>query len=360
MDLGTPIQVYVGGVQASVAYRGRSGSPGLDQINIVVPQGVTPGCGVSLVVQTGSVVSNAVTIPVAPGGGTCSDPSTGSSSIPIAATTYKYGLISLSSTSETLTVNNQTSTTNSTAGYAGFDQVTLSQTSGGSGSGTSAGTTVVSYGSCTVRTSLISLTSTGGGGTTTGSGGATSKPLDAGASLSAIPPAGSVITFALQSPGVYSASVPNLTSLPGGAWQFSNGAGGADIGPFTLNFTFGPPLIWTKQSAAMTAIDRTKPFTMTWTGGDPAGQAQINLTTQTLNTAAATYAQAEVTCMAPASAGQFTIPPYVLLSLIAGAESSSVEISGGGTYAVTIPGLDYAYLGYGTTTLVDTSATTFK
>ena len=50
-DLGTPIQVFVGGVQANVIYRGRSAAPGLDQINFTIPQGVT-GCYVSLVVQT--------------------------------------------------------------------------------------------------------------------------------------------------------------------------------------------------------------------------------------------------------------------------------------------------------------------
>ena len=68
-DLGTPIQVFVGGIQAIVLYRGRSASPGLDQINIAVPQGVSPGCTVSLVIQTGSFSSNITSIPIAPNGG---------------------------------------------------------------------------------------------------------------------------------------------------------------------------------------------------------------------------------------------------------------------------------------------------
>ena len=330
-----------------------------DQINIVVPQGVTPGCGVSLVVQAGSLVSNTVSIPIAPGGGTCSDPAgTGGPAIPTNATTYKYGLISLSSTSETLTTNNQTATTNSTTGYAIFDQFTFTQPIGSTPTGSS--TTIVSYGSCSVVSSQSSLAGGSGGGTGTGSSGVTTKALDAGPAISAAPPTGSVIFLNLQTPGAYSASIPGLVSLPAGPWQFSDGQGGADIGPFTLNLTLSAPLIWTNQSAAMTAIDRTKPFTMTWTGGDPAGSASITLSTESVNASNLTYALADVTCSAPVSAGQFTIPPYVLLSLIPNATVSLVELSGGGTQAVRIPGLDYAYLSYGSVTVVGTSANNFQ
>jgi hypothetical protein len=52
---------------ATVQYSGRSSYPGLDQINVVVPAGVS-GCYVSVVVQTGNYESTFVTIPVAPSG----------------------------------------------------------------------------------------------------------------------------------------------------------------------------------------------------------------------------------------------------------------------------------------------------
>lgn len=74
-DLGTPINIWVGEIQATIQYRGRSASPGLDQINFTVPAGVLPGCAVSLVVVIpGTALSNTTTIPVMPAGGTCSDP----------------------------------------------------------------------------------------------------------------------------------------------------------------------------------------------------------------------------------------------------------------------------------------------
>src|SRR5579871_5684231 len=69
-----PVTVYIGGVQATVQYSGRSSYTGLDQINVVVPPNVS-GCYVSVAVQTGNYVSNFGTIPVAATGRTCSDAS---------------------------------------------------------------------------------------------------------------------------------------------------------------------------------------------------------------------------------------------------------------------------------------------
>src|SRR5580658_5721635 len=68
-----PMQVYIGGISANVLYRGRSQYPGVDQINVEIPSSVSPGCYVSVVAQSGSIVSNAVTLPVNPSAGVCSD-----------------------------------------------------------------------------------------------------------------------------------------------------------------------------------------------------------------------------------------------------------------------------------------------
>ena len=73
IDLTLQIEVDIGGVAAKVLYHGRSRYPGLDQINVVVPAGVS-GCAVSVDVVTGSYASNFATIPVAASGRTCSDP----------------------------------------------------------------------------------------------------------------------------------------------------------------------------------------------------------------------------------------------------------------------------------------------
>jgi uncharacterized protein (TIGR03437 family) len=51
------IEVDIGGVNATVTYHGRSIYPGVDQINVIVPPGVS-GCNVSVAVTAGGVVSN--------------------------------------------------------------------------------------------------------------------------------------------------------------------------------------------------------------------------------------------------------------------------------------------------------------
>ena len=68
-----PLEVDIGGQPATIQYAGRSQYPGLDQINVYVPFGVS-GCRTSVVVRSGSIVSNFGTIPVAAGGRVCADP----------------------------------------------------------------------------------------------------------------------------------------------------------------------------------------------------------------------------------------------------------------------------------------------
>ena len=70
----SPMTVEIGGKPATVLYHGRSSAPGLDQINVVIPQGVY-GCQTNVVVKTGGFSSNSTTIPVALTGHDCTDTS---------------------------------------------------------------------------------------------------------------------------------------------------------------------------------------------------------------------------------------------------------------------------------------------
>ena len=68
-----PVNVWLGGVQAAVSYRGRSGCCfGEDQIVFTVPNTVTPGCTVPLSIQIGNQISNTTSLPVASSGRTMS------------------------------------------------------------------------------------------------------------------------------------------------------------------------------------------------------------------------------------------------------------------------------------------------
>ena len=81
-DLPVTVEVTVGGLPATVAYKGRTPCcSGLDQIVFTVPQGVPTGCWVPLYVRVNNVVvSNAVTMAISSNGQSCaSDPLTSTS-----------------------------------------------------------------------------------------------------------------------------------------------------------------------------------------------------------------------------------------------------------------------------------------
>jgi uncharacterized protein (TIGR03437 family) len=344
VDLGTPIQIYVGGMSSQVLYRGRSSFAGLDQINFTVPQGVAPGCAVSLVIQTNSLVSNNTALPVSSNGGTCTDPVVSpQSSLNLSGkSTYSLGTLGLlSSTTSTASPTGGQNTTQTTLGaIASFQSITQAQVSSGSAS-----LGITSLGSCSVITSV---------GTPTG-GGSTLTPLDAGV-VTVTPPSAAPVTLKAISTGLYQSA---LTALPAGAYQFT-GAGGTGVSPFSVTYTSAAPLTWTNQSIASTAIDRTKPLTYTWSGGDPKGYAEMELTSEGITGTSVT--SAIVTCTAPVSAGQFSVPTWALLSLIPTTSNSlfsigTASLSGFSYQLLTIPGLD---LGLGASESFTTVPASFK
>ena len=341
VDLGTPIKVYVGGVAANVTYRGRSAGAGLDQINFVVPPGVT-GCYVSLVVQTQNVVSNTTTMAVAPGGGTCSDPN----GIPVTGvgapgqTTYSYGTIIVDQTSISIPIAGQTTTQNTISASAGFQKVVLAQAS--STVPLPVGQSTI--GSCTVFTFNGQPASPGKTGPVPQATG-----LDAGSVVSLQMPSGSSVNLtgvAGAGKGLYSAV---LQSLPAGAYTFSNGTGGTDVGAFTARLNVSSPLVWTNQSGVVSnGIDRTQALQITWTGGDPASTVYVEGYSAT--TTANVTVGAVFLCTGSIAAGQFTVPPAVLLALppsmaTLGIPSGTLIVGASSNpQKFTAPGLDFGYL----------------
>lgn len=253
-----PIEVDIGGVSATVTYRGRSVYPGVDQINVIVPAGVS-GCNVSLVVTAGGVPSNFATIPVTSSGRICSDPVLA----PITPEDHQkllslgnvnVGTISLS---KLTTTNHQagcvarripaaracTSAVTADSAYATFQKYTAQQFM-------SPGfLQQASIGSCLVI----------GGIPLTGWNFFT--PLNAGPQINITGPDGSL---ALTAPyvGAYAYVEPGGTAPPiippaGGTFTFENGSGGPDVGAFTakLSEDLTAPLVWTNGSA-VTALQR--------------------------------------------------------------------------------------------------------
>ena len=108
------------------------------------------------------------------------------------------------------------------------------------------------------------------------------------------------------------------------------GTSGKDVGPFSATITIpSPPTLVSPASPNNLTVTRSNGMTVTWSGGDPNGHVEIEVSSATDNTG---NNNAFAFCKAPASAGTFTIPSYVLLALPAG-NFTSFELGPGAAQA---------------------------
>ena len=307
--------IYVGGVDGGApGYQGASGYPGLNQINFTIPANAPTGCNVSLVgVNALGVPTNIITVPI--GNGACSDPTFGISG---AQTQILSGQISVSS--GVVGIYQSSSPGNGVNAFAlsNFDNFAGSVYADAAG--------VVSVGGCVINQSA---TSTAVSRTFTG--------LDAG-TISVLGPSGTPVPLSAV-PSVVGQSVAQLPSgyIPatGGTFTFK-GTGGANVGAFTASVVFpNPVLSWTNQNAAAT-VTRSSGLSITWSGGASGTYVSIGGT----SSSSSTTATASFTCLAPISAGQFTVPAYILAALPAG--SGSVTVNNNTNYQTfSASGLNY-------------------
>ena len=276
-----PMQVYIGGISANILYRGRSQYPGLDLIDVVIPAGVSPGCYVSVIVQTGAVVSNTVTIPVSANGGACSDPALGLSGTQLQALAAKG---STPVKSLAITVSQYTSSTGKVTDQAFVLSVNTASTE------FSSGYFYASEGSCSVFQS--------------GTGFPIQSPLDAGA-VQLTGPSGVVNLGAEGDEYLVQLPSGSLTGSPG-TYAFS-GSGGKDVGAFKVSLNVQSPLSLTNTST-LASITRSQGATVTWTGGFAGGDVTVNGVGSGVN----------FYCHAPSIAGQLTIPAATLMAVPVG------------------------------------------
>jgi uncharacterized protein (TIGR03437 family) len=374
------ITVWVGLTQATLQGFGRgfccsginpnfpipSGVAGWDVIAFNIPQGVQ-GCQVSVTVQNGSYVSNVLLIAVAQGGGTCPEAAAINGGNPVVVSgRSKTGLIEMLHMVATQSVGTATVVTTSDSATALFpvvdygpNPVTIPSFSA---------QLQASVGSCFVTSSRVDRsiaivappTST------------PSVPitfLDAGSALNSTAPD---VTEAIKNQNnIYNATAVQVAILlrgspPSGGgdalflapgpYMLDNGSGGADIGPFITNLQNPTPVSWDNMGD-LVAVDRSQGVTVTWSGGDPNGVISIvggSGATQGTVSYAGVFG-----CYAQASAGQFTVPPFITLLLpstgtAAEGGSGTLSLNAVITGQITIPGVDitsyFAQQGVGTTT----------
>ncbi|MGA3205955.1 MAG: hypothetical protein ABSF12_25960, partial [Bryobacteraceae bacterium] len=318
--INVPITIYIGGIAVTPSYAGSSGYPGLNQINVTIPTNVGTGCGISVVAVTGTgaaaVVTNLMTLPIGADGGVCVDTSFGLSynGTQLSGTTSgaatKTGLLSIVQNTTPVSGNSGGLTTGADALFYGYPATTPTSNSGGG---------VTSIGNCSVTTTALNVTGTA----------ATPTGLDAGA-VSIQGPTGTQQMTKLVIPnepatGEYYLQPANSFFPPtGGTFTFT-GTGGADVGSFTASISYTNPMVWTNMSG-IASVTRASGQAITWTGGDPNTYVYID------GSSSSDTASASFFCSAPVSAGQFTIPSYILLALPAGTSGSL----GVGNYATPV------------------------
>lgn len=315
--------VYVGGINAVIVYQGPEGYPGLDEIDITIPGNVQTGCFVSVVgVTAAGVPTNFLTLPV--GTGECQD-STGYNGSTLAAlsgmSTANFGFVSMI----------YSPAPNNGSGLQNLPEAEVEfLNESGSALGTSTG--LVSIGGCIVGESL---SSTNAPGNTT--------PLNAGTITVNDPSGVAAVTLTSQpssSYSFYSAQLPTgFLTTSGGAFQFSATAGSPApaVGAFNATVNFPTPFFsWTNQAADAT-VTRSQGVTLTWSSGAPGTYVLIS------GNSSSASQSAYFSCSAPAAAGTFTVPAYVLETLPA-STGGSLEVSDQTVpQTFTATGLDYGY-----------------
>jgi uncharacterized protein (TIGR03437 family) len=310
--VNTPLQVFFGGTLGTVVYQGSAGYPGVNQINVTIPASAPLGCGIAVGVLTGgNIVSNVAGIPIASGGGTCPDDQSSGG----AGTAGPNFVIALIGATE------QIAPANIAGGLSGTTDITSGIFSSTPASAYPPSGPPASVGQCSVYPNVpgVALPTTF---------------LDAGA-ITVAGPTGSPAPVPELNPGFYQGVLPS-GGIPatGGTFTFK-GAGGRDVGPFTVSVTMSNPIFfWTNQSSA-TTVTRSQGLQLSWMGGNAGDYVDI----QGSSTGGSASGGAGFECFAPIAAGQFTVPSYILLGLPAGTGTVNLSTTHNALFSAT--GLPY-------------------
>jgi uncharacterized protein (TIGR03437 family) len=327
------VHVWVDGKDAAIQYRGRSGCcTGDDQIVFVVPAGVE-GCSLPLYVQIDNTVSNFTTMAVGNNGAQCTDP--GDLTAAQLASATKNGGIR----SGALAVTHYDGLAGTTHEVSDGLQAVFAKTPLTALSGFSA---VVPPGNCIVFQFPVPVSGL-------------NTYLDAG-QISVSGVVGPYQLYLAQTGQYVLTFLPGATASPGlitdgtvlgpGTYTFT-GAGGADVGAFTVAIDYVNTFHWDQSS--VNSIDRSQPLTVNWTGGIAGGVVSIGVTSSLAPGPAGSIGSA-VYCYADGAAGTFTIPAALLSALPPSYTDANGNPQGGmGVYQnvagpnFTASGLDLGY-----------------
>ena len=302
-NLATPVEVWVGGVPASVVYSGRSPCcSGLDQIDFVVPSNAPQGCWVPVNVRTSnSAVSNFTSMAIGTNGAPCSDSSnTLSAAVQSGGTLGNLSLFRMV-VHEDVGVNAPVDVSNDFVTYSAFKPP----------AGPYAFLPFYSApppGSCTVYPGVGDFFQTGGVPQVT------PQAIDGGTQLSLSGPGGQQSVTTSGSAAALGSYLPlygfpNQLYLTPGAYTVTTN-GGANVGAVKATVTAPAAPTWTNRDS-ITTVTRSQPLTLNWTGA----VTDQPITIVAVGSDLPTNSSAVAFCVAPAGAAGFTLPPQVLAAL---------------------------------------------
>lgn len=341
-DLKGPanVKVLVGGVEVEPLYAGRSpGLPGADQINFTIPSNAPTGCNVSLRVSVGGQIAPPASIAIAPGGrAVCEHPVFSEETlrkIDAGGAGATYGSFALTSFGFSIALTGlpiqlPPIDVKTDAVGGSFTRLTLANFEDVSSE------LAPEVGGCRVVKQRFDQT---------GSAVVENRAvaLDAG-------------TITMNGPNVNNRALTNtrnyynllitdpsnisLPGLPGGgggapaagiaAGTYTlTGTGGTDVGPFTAQVRLSGIPTWTNKDA-ITAVDRSRPLQINWSGAAADDLVVIN---GVAGTAAASSTSAfdgtVFTCIARGNANSFSVPVSVLeqMPAVAGISFSGTSLN---------------------------------
>lgn len=302
-NLSTPVEVWVGGVPASVVYSGRSPCcSGLDQIDFVVPPAAPHGCWVPLNVRTShTTVSNFGTLAIGSNGQACSDSSnTLSAAIRSGGSLGSLSLMRMV-VHEDVGVNAPVDVSND---FITYSALTLA-------GGPYAFLPFYSApppGTCAVYPGVGDYFQTGSVPQVQPSA------LDSGTQLSLQGPGGQQSVTISQNVAALGSYLPlygypnQLYLMPGAYTVATNG--GANVGGAKASVTVPSAPAWTNEDD-ITAVTRSEGLTLTWSGAVANQPVTILAVASDLPTNSSALAY----CVAPAGSVSFTVPAQVLAAL---------------------------------------------
>ncbi len=365
-DLPAPVQVEVAGIlvpASGLLYHGRSpGFAAVDNVYFNLPPGIPEGCSVPVRVKAGPTWSNTVRIAISSAPDSCKDPVNPYGNV--SSTGGKLGNIVLMRVGMSGQFQAGQAPADVTLDVGG---AVFSETKAGGQLAFSGALNLPPLGSCSSNTRPLDVTSLLGGDLLSMDS-TVNRQLDAGSKITVTAPKGTVDLQPLGSNqgtylGLLGGTVPlsNSPAMPllldSGASIGISGSGGKDVGLVSVNVTMPIGITWTNRDQINT-VDRASPLTVTWSGGDASQMLMIAGGAADAKTKGA----GGFYCLAPSTAGTFTIPVSILADVpptrpLTGGPDDSF----GGIALVSVPqgnppkfsatGLDNGFIIFGSATL---------